>query len=179
MSGYNFKIGVKMNGSIKNNVISILGSLYRDDPSAKAILDYFSTRKKAMRVSSVDRIGYKSKVAYPEVVRVFKELASAGCGTFRNGRKGYKSRMEWEYSLVSLGEVAKGEAVIPELIDLSSLDDEEDDFEVTSPEEADEGLITHAFQLRPEMVLHLGFPSDLTAREAERLAAFIRTLPFD
>lgn len=132
-----------------------------------------------MRVSSVDRIGFKSKVAYPEVVRVFKELANAGCGTFRNGRKGYKTRIEWEYSLVSLGEVAKGEAAIPEPIDLSALEDDEDDFEITSTEEMDEGLITHAFQLRPDMVLHLGFPSDLTTKEAERLAAFIRALPFD
>ncbi|MBB2696130.1 UNVERIFIED_ORG: hypothetical protein GGI66_000773 [Rhizobium esperanzae] len=170
-----------MNGNIRNNTISILRSLYRDDPSAKAILDYFSTRKKAMSVSSVDRIGFTSKVAYAEVVRVFKELANAGCGQFRNGRKGYKSRMHWDYSLVSLGLVAKGEAAIPEPIDLSSVDEEEDDFAdvVIAEAEREDGTLPHAFQLRPDMTLHFGLPADLTAREAERLAAFIRSLPFE
>ena len=170
-----------MNGNIRNNTISILTALYRDDPSAKAILDYFSTRKKAMRVSSVDRIGYKSKVAYAEVVRVFKELANAGCGQFLNGRKGYKSRMEWEYSLVSLGLVAKGEAAIPEPIDLSSLDEEEDDLVAMPADdvEDEDGMLSHVFQLRQDMPLHFNLPPDLTAREAERLATFIRSLPFE
>lgn len=169
-----------MNSSIRNDTISLLKTLYRDDASAKAILDYFSTRKKAMRVSSVERIGYKSKVAYAEVVRVFKELAAAGCGQFLNGRKGHKSRMEWEYSLVSLGLVAKGEAAIPELIDLSSLDEEEDDLAtVVADDDAEDGTLSHVFQLRQDMSLHFSLPADLTAREAERLAAFIRSLPFE
>lgn len=169
-----------MNSNIHNNTVSILKTLYRDDVSAKAILDYFSTRKKAMSVSSVDRIGFKSKVAYAEVVRVFKELAAAGCGTFLNGRKGYKSRMEWDYSLVSLGLVARGEAAIPEPIDPSSVE-EEDDLVTGLVDEGgvEDGNLPHAFQLRPDTTLHFSLPADLTAREAERLAAFIRSLPFE
>lgn len=171
---------VLVNSLIKNDIATVLKSIYKDDASAKAILDYLATRKKAMQVSTVDRISYTAKVAHQEVVRVFKELANAGCGIFYNGRKGYKSRIEWSYSLVSLAEVAKGQAALPEPIDLSAVEEEDDEIEGALPAEPEaEGFLPHTFQLRQEVLVRFSLPADLTAREADRLAAFIRTLPFE
>ena len=45
--------------------------------------------------------------------------------------------------------------------------------------ETPEGSIEHRYQLRPDRQVLLVLPADLTAREAGRLAEFIKTLPFD
>jgi hypothetical protein len=38
--------------------------------------------------------------------------------------------------------------------------------------------IVHSFNLRPDFKTEFSLPEDFTADEAERLAAFLRTLPF-
>ncbi len=43
----------------------------------------------------------------------------------------------------------------------------------------DAGTIGHRFVLRPDFQVQLELPQDLNQREANRLAEFIRTLPFE
>jgi hypothetical protein len=45
-------------------------------------------------------------------------------------------------------------------------------------ETIEEGLISHRYQLRPQSAVTINLPADLTKTEAERLAAFIQSLPF-
>lgn len=42
----------------------------------------------------------------------------------------------------------------------------------------EEAVVTHHFVLRPGHAVAIALPQDLTAAEAERLAGFIRTIPF-
>lgn len=42
-----------------------------------------------------------------------------------------------------------------------------------------EGLLTHIYHLRPSLTVSIDLPSDITAKEAERLTLFIRSLPTD
>jgi len=168
-----------MNKMIENAMVSGLRDLYKNDNNAKAMLDSFAIRKKAVSASYADRIAFLVKLSYSEVIRIFKELEAIGCGEFKNGRKGFKSRMEWSHSLISLGEVAKGEAGSVEVINPDELEPEDDGEASVAVSEQAEGFIQHPFQLRPDMAVTLSLPSDLTMKEAQRLAAFIQTIPFD
>jgi transcriptional regulator with XRE-family HTH domain len=40
-------------------------------------------------------------------------------------------------------------------------------------------LLTHAYHLRPSLKVSIDLPSDITAKEAERLSQFIRSLPVE
>jgi len=166
-----------MNKMIEDKFVSGLRGLYARDQSAKVILDYFATRKKALTESTADRVAGVVKLSYPEVIRVFKELDGVGCGQFKNGRKGYKTRMVWNHNLVSVGEVAQGQSSdIPAVVPVDAVPEED---EPEAGVEVDEAVRQHSFQLRPDLIVQLPLPVDLTAKEAERVAAFIRTLPFE
>jgi hypothetical protein len=84
----------------------------------------------------------------------------------------------------SLGAAAQGITGQPEAIDLTEIE-EIDDIEAEGENEGPEGnfeegwdWITHTFQLRPTERVTIKLPADLTAKEAERLAGFIRQVPF-
>ncbi|PZP44813.1 MAG: hypothetical protein DI601_11230 [Azospirillum brasilense] len=52
------------------------------------------------------RVTHSSRSALIELAR---ELGEIGCGEFIVGRKGWKSRIRWSYSLRSLGQAAQGQ----------------------------------------------------------------------
>jgi hypothetical protein len=88
--------------------------------------------------------------------------------------------MEWLYSVRSLGAAAQGVTGQPEAIDLTEIEDGEAEAENETLEGDFEkwDWITHTFQLRPDQRVTIKLPVDLTAKEAERLAGFIRQVPF-
>lgn len=97
-----------------------------------------------------------------------KKLEKLGCGTFLAGRRGYESRFEWAGASRSIGQVAAGEDTPIEANPTADVGDES----------ADE-LIEHTFRLRPDLSVRLSLPQDLDSVESQRLAVFIRSLPFD
>jgi hypothetical protein len=79
-----------------------------------------------------------------------------------------------------LGKAAKG--------DTSQLDEINDEFDDDTPRDkaledrVSKGFgseIEHRFKLRPDLTVRLSLPGDLTRKEAERLADFVHTLPFE
>ncbi len=150
-------------------------SLYAEDAAARALLDHFANRERNQNTSTVRRVTANlaeddSPLSRGDIIRVFKELESTGCGIFKAGRKGYESRFEWRVSSKSVGQVAAGES---------------NEIEAEVPpagenaDEAAEQLVDHSYRLRPSLQLALALPPDLTPAEAERLARFILTLPFE
>jgi hypothetical protein len=107
-----------------------------------------------------------------EIVALMKALEDVGVGKFVHGRSGHPSRFEWSTSLKSVGQAAVGEAV-----ELEDIEGELEDDDQTEEEEVE--TVEHSFKLRPELDIALVLPEDLTVREAERLATFIRSLPFE
>ncbi len=170
-----------MNKKFESGMVSELRSLYKSDENAKIMLDSFAARKKAVSESYADRIAFLLKISYHEAIRIFKVLDSIGCGHFKNGRKGYKSRIEWSHSLISIGQVANGQSGNVEAIDPTNLELEEevDASGLTEGILIDEGHIQHPFQLRPDLTVTLSLPADLTMKEAQRLSAFLQTIPFE
>lgn len=136
-----------------------LRTLYKRDAAASAVLDYFASSKRNITDSFIDKVSLATKVSYSEVIRVMRELESLGFGTFRNGRKGHKSRMVWDANIISIGAIAKGEEAPA---DIAMMPDD----------------IVHSFTLRQGHEVHFTLPADLSEKEASRLAAFIGSLPF-
>jgi hypothetical protein len=149
--------------------------LYAEDVAACALLDHFANRERNQNTSTVRRVTAnlaedESPLSRGDIIRVFKELESIGCGIFKAGRKGYESRFEWRVSSKSVGQVAAGET--------SEIDAEVPPAGENADELADQ-LVDHSYRLRPSLQITLALPPDLTTSEAERLARFILTLPFE
>ena len=146
-----------------------LRTLYNENEYAAAILDDFASRSNNQKVTKVDQIIKRvSSVDLPRwaVIKLFKGLGAHGHGRFVEGRHGHPSRFIWSSSSIEVARNAKGETVAITQV-------QPDDAE----EEEESGLRTHQFNLRTDLVITFDLPPDLTEKEAERLAGFLRTLP--
>jgi hypothetical protein len=143
--------------------------LYASNDTARIFFDYLAHRKqnrsetKVHRIIKVlDRIGFV--VNRGDMIDVMKELEDSGCGRFVVGRLGWPSRFVWTVGMVAVGKAAAGEPVTIESLS------EGPDVEET---------LKHSFHLRADTTVSFELPVDLTQIEADRLAAFIKTLPLE
>ncbi|MGI8486126.1 MAG: hypothetical protein ACR2OU_17940, partial [Thermomicrobiales bacterium] len=151
--------------------------LYSINPTARAALDHFAQRKNNSTRTTVDRLQAALRaeghdIGRGEILEFLKALATAGCGVFVIGRKGHPSRFEWSVNLVDLGRSGSGESIKVQAITPA-----------TTPARAvkaddDDALVEHRYHLRSDIELRFDLPSNLTAVEANRIADFIKTLPF-
>ena len=149
-----------------------LRQLYKDKPAARAVLDHLASRERNWSSTTVDRIQTNvgtngGDVSRADIVGVFRELEASGCGTFKAGRKGWPSRFEWAVQMVSVGQAAAGETEKVE--------------EITEEDQGEEdgaNALRHSFRLRPDVTVTFELPANVTAGEAQRLADFLKTVPF-
>jgi hypothetical protein len=189
---------------VKEINIEGLKALYCSDTAAKPVLEYFTTCKPDENVVTVDDLQSfflkkRNDITRQDVINLFKDLETLGVGDFKIGRRTQKTRFVSKISLVSVGQavvdVNKTEEVNQANQELEKAHREpEQDIEVVrEPEnsrdlgikelsaanqERAEKFLTHSFPLRPNLVISLNLPLDLTDSEAERLSGFIKTLPF-
>lgn len=175
-----------------------LRQLFTRVPAARAILEHLAGLEQNPRHTPLDALeracaGFgRAHLVY--ALRVLEEL---GCGRFVVGRKGYPSRFEWAYDARSIGKVGMGTATQVSALDGEDLGDEdetskslgeqavpwsaEQEQEGEGPppsfQEIPEPMYHHRFRLRRGLEIVLALPESLTTSEAERLAAFIKTLP--
>lgn len=153
-----------------------LRKLYRDNVLARQLLDHFASRNYNQKETRVERVLQLAadgggEVSRTDVIDVLKTLAELGCGQFLVGRRGRPTRIAWTTDMVTVGKLATGEVA-------------HESAGVSSPAESDETeqwaeFMGHTFHLRPDFEIELELPVDLTKSEAERLALFVRSLPFD
>jgi len=167
-----------MTNNISNVDLAELRSFYLFSPEAKIIFDHFSTFGKNMGTSNIDQLLYRlsSEQNPPSrgaVIQFFRKLQELGCGRFVQGRRGKKTRFVWGVKLTDVSHVAAGQNIkigaVPAATEVE---------EIAGGEPVND-FVEHPFRLRKDMNVRLSLPSDLTAAEASRLAAFIQTLPFD
>jgi hypothetical protein len=151
-----------------NGALNELHELYQKDQAAKAILDNFASRTNNQRITSVDQVLKRLRGAGLSrwaVVALFRKLEGWKYGRFIEGRKGHPSRFVWLSNQIEVGKGAQGEAASITSIPI-------DDAGESNLEE----LRTYQFPLRAGTDATLELPADLTDKEAERLAMFIKTL---
>jgi len=113
-----------------------LQNLYTRDKAAEAFFDWAADRKNDAAETSVDRISSVIQDSYPVARDLSKRLCEIGAGEFVIGRKGWKSRVSWNFSLRSLGKVAQGEPVEVEEVDQELVEETRDQVEQVSPSES-------------------------------------------
>jgi hypothetical protein len=138
---------------------------------ARAILNHAATQTKADSgtQSTVDvlcgalRVESGEIVSRRQLVQTLKMFSAAGYGKFIAGRQGMPSRFVWALPLVTVAAMGNGAAA--------------DAAPTGTPALTEPALCSHSFRLRQQLMVTFNLPSDLTAREAERLALFVRALP--
>lgn len=121
-------------------------------------------------------------VSRVDIVQAARELERADIARFVIGRRGSKSRIEWILDTSDLSQSPDGNGGVEDIAQTNesgagvvprSLSADA----VPAPHVSKE-VIEHAFRVRPDFPVTLRLPADLSGSEAERLAAWIRTLPF-
>jgi len=144
--------------------------LYKRNATARDFLDHAAQRERDRTDTTVDRTitilaDTGRKISRGDAIELFRRLEELGCGQFVIGRRGAPSRFVWAVGIVSVGKAAAGESQVVEVIPETPIQTRE--------------TLNHTYHLRPDRQIVLELPIDLTSREAERLAAFIRTLPMN
>lgn len=147
-----------------------LQTMYQSSLSARALFDWFDGRTNSARETKARVASAQTNCDYGEIIELFKQLADIGVGQYIVGRKGAETRIVWEYDVKGLSRIAKG--ATQELIGVPVGAIKDDD-----PEEGDD-MMAHEFVLRPGLRVELRLPADLSDREADRLAGWVKSLPF-
>ena len=92
------------------DIINKIRALYKSDPNAQQLFDNAAQRVRDARSISIDLMCRSLDISRGEAVALARRLQEAECGEFVLGRRGQKSRFEWAYSCISLGQAAAGEA---------------------------------------------------------------------
>lgn len=171
-----------MNNMVDIEKVKQLQALSATNKVAEAFFELAAQRQKDKKEMTIRRAADVCHVEYWQMREVFQKLAEIGVGTYVTGRRGGKSRLRWLYSLSSVGRAARGE--LQSLVSLHDQDHgEAGEGEAPLSEEkvrqSNFSKMDHSFTLRPDYVVQLALPTDFSSREAERVAAWIRTLPFD
>jgi len=153
---------------LDDQTVSELKKLYRSSPVAQAFFDLVAKRRNDAQEVTVERAldSLENRFDRGKVVDLFRRLQELGCGNFVLGRHTRHSRFEWGVSMIGVGRAATGE--ISEIDEIKETDAEEPEIEV----------LVHTYHLRPDLPIEMILPVDLTQREAERLAMFIKSLSF-
>lgn len=163
--------------------------LHRSHAGARKILDFVAGHADGLTETTVDLFLQETGIDRAAAIDALRHLAIAGCGEFIVGRRGAPTRFRWITGMDRLAEILEVGAqpgAQPAMVAmvapapaparaLPRLDDTTDD-ELALPAVP---VTTHRFQLRPDLVIELRLPSDLSVREAERLGKFIDSLPFE
>lgn len=145
-----------------------LRRFYKED-RFRVFFDWAARFKNDVSKTTLDTIERElrrdvSGVTRTQVLEFCKDLERIGCGTFVLGRRGHPSRMEWRWTIRSIGAFACSQA---------------DDIEIRESEDQDEAPEQH--QIRIELPLRRGsvlailvIPQSLSAEEADYLCSEIR-----
>ncbi|HAD82794.1 MAG: hypothetical protein A2509_07425 [Candidatus Edwardsbacteria bacterium RIFOXYD12_FULL_50_11] len=152
---------------------SKLRTLYQKNEIAHLFFDYIANRKNNASESRIHRIISNIKqgnndISRSQVIELLKELENIGCGEFVAGRHGWPSRFVWNVGMISVGKIARGESQEAEELP-EEIETQEEDIE----------MIAHAYFLRANMQIEIELPDNLTKSEANRMAEFIKSLPFE
>lgn len=99
-----------MNDQMNPTTTLAVQSLYNHNADARKLFDWMASLQRDAESTTIDRLTQKLGISRNAAVLLVRELENAGCGEFVVGRRGSRSRFRWDYSRVSLGLVASGEA---------------------------------------------------------------------
>lgn len=136
----------------------------RDSGLARQFLTFVASREFGNGdITAEDLLSCNSAAQRGDAISFLHALEDAGCGLFRTGRRGRPTRLEWT------SETTPQQLAVEIGIQ-------------ASPMESNGGrgmTLQHQFNIRPDFRVDLRLPQDLSVAEADRLASFVKTLPFN
>lgn len=111
------------------------------------------------------------RAARQDVINVMHDLNDLQLGRFLTGRRKSPSRFEWSISAGSVARAAQGEA--DEILPFSPAAPAGKEKE----RQTRDAIREFSFPLRRDFSIDFTLPLDLTTVEAERISAFLKTLP--
>jgi hypothetical protein len=150
-----------------------LSELLQRNTVTRPFFELVSEQPRLRREVPVDVVVERTGKERREVVRMFRELEALEAGRLVVGRRRQKTRFMWSDGIdvvatakqFLLGTLPPAEAQKASTVSAAPM--------------LPGASIRHRYVLRPNLELELLLPSDLTVREAERLAEFVKTLPFN
>ena len=85
-----------------------LKALYQKSNVASAMFDWFSTRERDSTEIKAKYAAIRTKCDVVAVRDLFKEFEEIGCGRYLEGRRGFDTRFQFDYSIRELAKVAIG-----------------------------------------------------------------------
>lgn len=151
---------------------------YEDDENVRIFLDEMAERQRAPKnnVTSVDSLETDLGISRTGAIEVLRKFAASGCGSFKIGRRGQPSRIAWAVSPIQVAKAVRGPAAAdePQLAPSVSVAD--------GPQNAQDPTTTQyidqRIQLRPDAVVLVRVPANMSKEEAEKLANIVRNLWF-
>lgn len=150
-----------------DDVVEGLRRLFQAGGIHAKVFNWMGSYERSPSETSIERLANELSVSEFEARDVARELEGVGCGRLLLGRKGNKTRMVWEYNFRTMVAAAKGTSKKLQAADAD---------EVRRPSGG--AFIEHQFAMRPDYIVTLTLPADITAKEADRFATFIRSIPF-
>jgi len=167
-----------MNANLEVEKINQIQYLNAHDEVARLFFAWAASRQNESTETTIKRAHTVCHVEYWQMRELFQRLCEIGLATYVTGRRGHESRLRWLYSLRLIGKAANME--VTSLTDNTTADAEEEPLENAALiVEKSEAFIDHGYKLRPECDIKVRLPANLSSKEAERVAAWIRTLPFE
>jgi hypothetical protein len=172
---------------------SKLKMTYRRNPSARAVIDYFATLDEAVTKANVSLIVNELPHQHQHrqnVIAFLKDLEEWKLGDFKAGRRGHDSRFESSTNLCRIAQMANLGMPMDRQPDRDGTEESDNVKDIVAsngdrafPPVSNRGLhqhdLTHQFLLRPDYLLTIKLPLDLTKAEAVRLSDFVKSLPFE
>lgn len=154
----------------QETILAIQGT----EPLVGRLFDWLATKQRFTQALTIERaIKAIPGTTKAEMIAVFRELENIKLGVLLLGRKGGKTRFSWSVAPADIEKARMGELDPIPSYDSEPEDDDEDE------DEDEEGLVTHTYRLRRDLVITIKLPDDLTDKEASRLGQWLATVPFD
>jgi hypothetical protein len=148
-------------------------------PTTLSFFDWASGVRSTPRETTFEELQAALKITKSKAREFAADIEAAGIGTRIFGRRSFKSRVRWEYTLQSVAKAARGLSDSLEVVSQNNFPATVTESSEASGSSNDPDDAEHIFQLRSSRRVNFRLPRDLTAREADRLAAFIKTLPLE
>jgi hypothetical protein len=162
-----------------NNTITNVESIIPNHRVSIPIMSLFKDRERNANTTKVETIenslrDSETHFSRYEIIKFLQELATVGCGKFVVGRRGQPSRFEWQVDARELSQA---------LLEKTASHVDKPDLALNGAEThkgttpTSLSTLNHRFNLRPDFVVTMILPVDLTSNEAQRLQHFIGALP--
>jgi len=149
-----------------------LAELLRSKPLYRDVFDMYVTIGSGRQIT-IDEAIRDSGEERSQVIDFFKKCAEAGVGNYIIGRRTQPTRLELNMSDSQIKEAVKASKAMPGVtISIPS--------ESTTDKFAEQdNVIKHTHLLRAGQKISIELPADFNSKDAERLKAWIDTIPFD